>query len=166
MSVVACRITENGYEIAADSITVRGWTQTRGQNAKLVKLFETNGMIIGGVGMAEELSLFRLFVETRRPGAPTNYAILEFISEFSEWKEKRIGTAGVENAYLFGFENKVFTIEGWLVAEVSKYEAIGAGMDYALSALYLGHSARRAVEVAIELSVFCESPVIEFSKTL
>ena len=43
--------------------------------------------------------------------------------------------------------------------------AIGAGMSYALAALYLGHSAERAVETAIELSTMCEAPIIVIEKT-
>ena len=56
MSVVACRVTKEGYEIAADSITVRGHTQTRGQNTSHSKLFEVNDLVVGAVGSAEESS--------------------------------------------------------------------------------------------------------------
>lgn len=35
------------------------------------------------------------------------------------------------------------------------YYAMGAGRDYALAALYLGHDARKAVEVACALDVHC-----------
>lgn len=88
MSVVACKITDNGYEIAADSITVRGITQTKNQTDH-VKLYETNGMVIGGVGSAEENSLMRLFAETHRPSGADEYSILDFLSEFIEWKKKK-----------------------------------------------------------------------------
>lgn len=32
-------------------------------------------------------------------------------------------------------------------------------MDFALAALHLGHTAEEAVEVATELSIYCEKPV-------
>ena len=48
---------------------------------------------------------------------------------------------------------------GWAIGRVADFEAIGAGMDFALAALYLGHSVTEAVETAIELSVYCENPV-------
>ncbi len=35
------------------------------------------------------------------------------------------------------------------------FDAIGAGRDYALAAMYLGHNARRAVEVACALDNTC-----------
>jgi hypothetical protein len=36
-----------------------------------------------------------------------------------------------------------------------EYSAMGSGRDYALAAMYLGHDARRAVEVAIALETGC-----------
>ena len=165
MSVVACKIKEDGYEIAADSITVRGITQTKGQTDH-VKLYETNEMVIGGVGSAEENSLMRLFAETHRPSAADEYSILEFISEFSEWKKRKTdNNAAIRNAFMLGYQGVVFTIEQWHVHKVNSYMAIGAGMSYALAALYLGHSAEKAVETAIELSTVCEAPILVIKKT-
>ncbi len=164
MSVVACRVTENGYEMAADSITVRGYTQTKGQTTDHVKLYETNGMVVGGVGYAEENSLLRLFAETHRPSKPDEYSILEFISEFSEWKKRKTDNAAIKNSFLIGFQGSLFHIEQWHVSKVKSYMAIGAGMDFALAALSLGHNAKEAVETAIELSIYCESPVLVFEK--
>lgn len=166
MSVVACRVTKNGYEIAADSITVRGYTQTKGQTSDHVKLYETNEMVIGTVGTAEENSLFRLFAETHRPSNANEYSILEFISEFSEWKKRKTENGAIKNDYLIGYQGNVFVVEQWLVEKVKSYMAIGAGMSFALAALFLGHSAKEAVETAIELSIYCEAPVLVIEKTL
>lgn len=159
MSVVACRVNESGYEIAADSITVRGYTQSRGKNSSHSKLFEINEIVIGAVGLAEETSLLRLFATTHKPAAANELALLEFFSEFSGWKGKRINNSQIENSYLIGFNNKVFAIHQWFIKEVITYEAIGAGMDFALAALYLGHSAEKSIETAIELSILCEAPI-------
>ncbi len=159
MSVVACRITETGFDIASDSITTRGSTQSRGNNSSHSKLWEHNGLIVGGVGLAEETSLLRLFVQTHMPQSPNELAMLEFLSEFSDWKNKKVGKSGIRNSYLIGYGGKVFYVNDWFVNEVTTYEAIGAGMDYALAALYLGHTAEKAVETAIELSIYCEAPV-------
>ena len=166
MSVVACRITKSGYEISSDSIVVSGHTQTRGQTSSFVKLYETNGMVIGSVGLAEEGSLFRLFCETHRPSRSDEFAILELIAEFSEWKNKKLDNAGIENEYILGYEKNVFCISRWHVEKIKTYCAIGAGMDFALAALYLGHSARKAVETAIELSIYCESPIVTIDKNV
>ena len=40
-----------------------------------------------------------------------------------------------------------------------KFFAVGCGRDFALAAMYLGHSARRAVEVAIALDSGCGNGV-------
>ncbi len=159
MSVVVCKVLENGYEIAADSITVRGWTQSRGKNTSLSKLEEVNDMVIGSVGTAQEGVLFRMFAASRRPTTSDIPGILEFLSDFSDWKNKKIGEKGIDNSYIIGLDGKAFAIEAWLIEEIVTYEAIGAGKNFALAALYLGESAEKAVETAIELSVMCEAPI-------
>ncbi len=159
MSVIACRITETGYQLAADSITVRGHTQTRENNTGLSKLVEVNGLVIGSVGTAQECSLFYLFAKTRRPATASEEGLLEFLSEFADWKKKKTDSGEIENSYLIGFEGKVFSVEEWFIEQVEKHEAIGAGMDFALAALHLGHDARTAVATAIELSIYCEAPI-------
>jgi len=58
----------------------------------------------------------------------------------------------------------VFTAEQWHVHKVNTYMAIGAGMSNAMAALYLGHSAEKAVETAIELSTQCEAPILVINK--
>jgi len=158
MSIVACKISKDGYEIAADSISVRGSTQTK-NNINRSKLVEVNNMVIGSVGLAEESSLLQIFSKTHQPAAATEEGMLEFWGEFSSWKKKRTDQSEIENSYFIGLDGIVFYINHWLIASVASYEAIGAGMDFALAALHLGHSAEDAVATAIELSVYCEAPI-------
>jgi ATP-dependent protease HslVU (ClpYQ) peptidase subunit len=166
MSVVACKILENGYEISADSILVFGSTQEKGEVRKFSKLFEANEVVVGGVGEAEELSLLQLFISTAKPYEETERAVLEFISSFNTWKKERTGSALTDaNEYLLGFRGKSFNICGWNVNQITKFHAIGAGMNFALAALHLGHDTRSAVEVATELSIYCEKPIITIRKT-
>lgn len=52
----------------------------------------------------------------------------------------------------------------------SQFTATGCGRDYALAAMYLGHDARKAVEVACALDIHCGQGIdtlqlAEFSKT-
>lgn len=164
MSVVACKILPDGYEIASDSITIRWWTQSKGENTKFSKLFEVNNMVIGSVGSAEESSLLQLYCKTRKPSAMTEAALLSFMSEFSSWKKDKVGKSGIDNGYLIGYKGKVFSVSGWFIQEVVKYEAIGAGRDFALAALYLGKSCKSAIKAACELSVLCEEPIHVISK--
>ena len=157
MSIVCCRVKEKVIEIAADSITVRGYTQEKGKD-NYSKLCEVNGMIIGSVGLCSENGMLQIFASTRKPAAPSEDAILNFIAEFTEWKKKKTDKYELENHYIIAFEGKVFMINQFWVKEITSYEAIGAGMDYALSALYLGFDVTKAVEVACELSIYCEMP--------
>ena len=139
--------------------------RVRGENTKFSKLFEVNNIVVGCVGKAEESSLLQLYCTTRQPAAANESALLEFMSEFSNWKKDKVGKSDLDNAYLIGYKGKVFSIHGWFIEEVLKYEAIGAGLDFALAALYLDKSAHDAVKVACELSIFCEEPIQVITKT-
>lgn len=159
MSVVAVKVTDKGYTVAADSIAVFGYTQTKGSNIDMVKLKEVNGLVIGGVGYGEEVNLFYLFCETRKPETNSESSLLSFISEFSEWKYKKTGKYYGGNAYIIGYGDKVYDVTGYDINQVTTYWAIGAGMDFALASLHLGHTPEEAVATAIELSVYCENPI-------
>ena len=162
MSVVACRVTSEKIEIASDSISVRGWTQSRNAN-RLSKLKQVNGMIVGGVGSAEEVSLFFLFCSTHKPERADESGLLFFMSEFSSWKKGRTESGKINNSYIIVIEGKAFHVDEYMIDEILQYEAIGAGMDFALAAMYLGNSAERAVDVACELSILCEPPIVSYT---
>ena len=161
MSIVAVKVTDKCIELASDSIMVKGYTQSRSIN-KYSKLIKVNDMFIGSVGTAEESSLLWVFANTRRPEQATEASLLTFLSEFVDWKNSKINKASLENEYIFVIGSKVFQVEHFFIEEVLEYAAIGAGMDYALTALYLGFSVERAVETACELSVYCEKPINYF----
>jgi len=156
MSVVAVRVTKKKITIGADSILVSGWTQ---EKDKLAKLNKANGMIIGDVGDAEEGALFLLFCKTRKPREASVDAIVEFMSEFQDWMNNKTGESKLSNQYILIIEKKAFMIEGFFIKEVTDYTAIGAGMDFALSALYLGKSVKDSIKAACHLSVYCEEPI-------
>jgi len=158
MSVVACKVYKDKIEIASDSITIYGSTQSKDS----AKLFQCNDMTIGGVGLAEETALLRLFSATTKPLSATENSILEFLAAFSTWKKSRVEKSGIENFYILIFGNKAYEVYGWHVKEIDTYGAIGAGMNYALSTLYLGHDVEKAVDVATELSIYCEKPIIKY----
>jgi ATP-dependent protease HslVU (ClpYQ) peptidase subunit len=149
-------VTKNKITIGADSILVSGWTQ---EKDKLAKLNKANGMIIGDVGDAEEGALFLLFCKTRKPREASVDAIVEFMSEFQDWMNNKTGESKLSNQYILIIEKKAFMIEGFFIKEVTDYTAIGAGMDFALSALYLGNSVKDSIKAACHLSVYCEEPI-------
>ena len=156
MSVVAVKVTKNKITIGADSILVSGWTQ---EKDKLAKLNKANGMIIGDVGDAEEGALFLLFCKTRKPREASVDALVEFMSEFQDWMNNKTGESKLSNQYILIIEGKAFMMEGFFIKEVTDYTAIGAGMDFALSALYLGNSVKESIKAACHLSVYCEEPI-------
>lgn len=160
MSVVACKITKAGFEMASDSITVRGNVQDKANRTNTVKLFAGNGLMMGSVGWAKESSLMLIFSSNHRPAGSTEKDVIEFLHEFAIWKNEKTGEYSIENDYLIGFNSKVFYVSNWFVSQVKKYEAIGAGESFALAVLHNGGSVQKAVETAIELSVYCEPPIV------
>jgi ATP-dependent protease HslVU (ClpYQ) peptidase subunit len=156
MSVVAVKVTKNKITIGADSILVSGWTQ---EKDKLAKLTEVNDMVVGTAGSAQEGGLFTVFCKTRKPREASVEGMIEFMSEFQDWMNKKIGEVKINNHYILVFEGKVFLMEGFYIKEVTDYTAIGAGMDFALAALYLGNSVKESIKAACHLSVLCEEPI-------
>lgn len=156
MSIVACKVYKDKIEIGADSIKVRYPTQQKNKNIKLCKI---NDMIIGSSGTVEEIALFRNYCMSHKILKANERFVFEFMCEFAEWKKKKIDKYDIENSYIIVFLGKAFHIHGFLIEEIKTYEAIGAGLDYALSVMYLGHDVEKAVETACELSVYCEKPI-------
>ena len=156
MSVVAVKVTDKEIIVGADSIIAYGWTQ---EKDKLAKLEEVNGMIIGSVGLAQEGALFRVFCRTRKPRSCDDEAMIDFMSDFQDWMRNKIDATELENDYIFVFEKKAFLINGFYIKEITDYTAIGAGMDFALSALYLNNTVEESVKASCHLSVYCEEPI-------
>ena len=98
MSVVAAKVYNNRIVMAADSILVKGWSKST--NGNFAKINQINGMIVGGTGYAKELSLLWHFMRTHKPDGNTDKDILEYIVEFSKWKNDLIGESGIVNNYL------------------------------------------------------------------
>lgn len=161
MSVVAARVYKDKIVMAADSIVVRGWSKRTDHD--IVKINEINGMIVGGTGYAQELSLMWQYMATHKPASAAEKDVLNFIVEFSKWKRDLIGNGSVDNTYLMAYDGHLFQIEDMLVYEVSEYSAVGAGQDFSNAVLYLGNSPRDAVKVACELSCFVAEPIIEYT---
>ncbi len=158
MSVVAVRKEKNKITIGADSIRITGWgTQ---EKDKLAKLFRVNDhMVVGTVGLSAIHSLFREFLTNHSPKTNTEYGWTSLISEFANYLNDLKNAPKLEtSAFIVVYEGRVFFIDGYFVREINDYYAIGAGMDYALAALYLGADVKRAIETACHLSIFCEKP--------
>ena len=161
MSVVAARVYNDRIVMAADSIVVRGWSKDTKRDFS--KINEINGMIVGSVGSAEEGSLFQNFMRTHKPDSATEKDVLSFVIEFSNYKRGLTGDYKMSNDYLLAVTGHLFFIHNMLVYEIKEYGAIGAGEDFANAALYLGHSASEAVDVACNLCCMVSEPIIEYA---
>jgi ATP-dependent protease HslVU (ClpYQ) peptidase subunit len=156
MSVVAVRVEKDKITIGADSILVNGYTQEKDKQAKL---FQNEWMVVGDVGEAQEGALFQIFSKTRKPREASNDGITEYLFDFFQWKREKTESTELVNSYIIVFGGKAFNVEGFYVKEITDYMAIGAGMDFALAALYLGSSVKDAIKTACHLSILCEEPI-------
>ncbi len=159
MSVVATKVTDKEIVMVADSQLTNGMTAERRENAKI---FQVNGLTVGGVGYARDIVLFRVFCETHTPKAPTDDDLLTFMSEFDEWMRKRTNNVSCESWFHIVYKEKAFTFADFGIAEITNYHALGSGRDYALSCLYLGETPERAVEAACDLNIYCQPPINVF----
>lgn len=153
MSVVAVKVYKDKIEISADTIGLRGNTKEQ-----VCKLTEINNMIIGSCGYIREFGLLNIFAKTHQPADATEKDIIDFMYEFCKWKQSYLDFES-DNSYIMIYKSKVFYIGGFEVLEVKDFSAIGAGRDFALAALYLGHSAKEAVKVTCKLSNLVSEPI-------
>lgn len=163
MSVVSVRVKDDEIVVGSDSILVTGFTQEKDKQAKLNKV---NDMVIADVGDAQEGALFLVFCRTRKPRECSVDGLVDFMSDFQDWLNVKTGESTLNNQYIIVFEGKAFMMEGFFIKEVTEYTSIGAGMDFSLSALYLGHSVYESIKSACHLSIYCEEPIniIKISK--
>jgi hypothetical protein len=159
VSVLACKIYDDGFVMGSDSITCRGEFMDVGRELKFTKMFEVNDTVVGSSGTAEEIAMLRLFMETHKISEVSEKAVFNFINEFVSWKNVKTSKFCLDNWYLIGMENKVYYIENFFVSEVKEHTAIGAGFEYALTALYLGHDVYDSLAAAAELSIWCSQPI-------
>lgn len=159
MSVVCGKVCRDKIVMCADSIVVRGWSKEP-TNKNFTKMDRINGMIIGGVGYAQETSLLYQFAKTHQPLEATDRSVLDFIVEFCKYQSGLTNCFGINNDYLIAFQGKLFSVENMFVREIKDYFSIGAGADFSNSALFLGHTPQEAVKTACALSCMVAEPLI------
>lgn len=162
MSVVACKILKDRIEVCADSIIIsRGANEQN--NLKGEKIWASDEMIVGSSGSLSEALLFELFCKTHKPSSPESRDILEFLGVFADWLKKKTDKWSIGNSYIFAFQGRVYHFYGFNFSEINTFDAIGAGCDYAIAAMHLGHSTKEAIKVACAISVYCSEPIIGYS---
>lgn len=156
MSVVAVKLYPDKITIAADSIIIKD--DLKRTNFK--KLYKFGDLIVAGCGSAEELCLFFEFAKREEPASIDIQGIQDYMTKFSDMLETCLGDKKINNDYIIIYKGRVFEVEGMFVQEVTNYTAIGEGEPYALSALYLGHTAKDAVRAACKFSCFVSEPIV------
>lgn len=161
MSIVTVKVSPTGYRIAADSATLWGQTVKSDDTAKLIY---TNDMHVGCSGYADEIGLFQVYCATHKPEGARRSDVLAFLAEFGKWKKARVDNGTINLHYILGLPSCVYYGAGLDAILITNFAAVGSGMNYALAAMSLGKSAKRAVKVAVELNAFCGPPVVSFKR--
>lgn len=161
MSVVVVKNYKDKIVVASDSIAVIGWSKVPSAENKFAKMQKINDMIIGGVGNAEETSLFFHYMKTHTIESVDEKSVLDFILEFRRWKQDLTGNNSFNNNYILAFKGKCFYVNGVLVIPIDDYYAIGAGADYANGAMYMGATPVEAVKASCVLCAMVAEPIIQ-----
>ena len=143
-------ITYKDGIMAADSMYQRGPMPYR----SIKKIIETDDLVIGGAGDADDRALMEILRPIKDP------------SELPTVAKLRELEADSQHLVIFRKLGKVYLIgsdedgkRGWVVELKEKYYAIGSGEKVALGAMYMGSSAKEAVEAAIKHIDSCGPPV-------
>lgn len=161
MSVVAIKkIKPHQFEVAADSQVTAGMTLDKDKSSKLWKVGD---MVAGATGKASLGGIFREYIENHKPKTNNEYGWITFMADFIKYAQNLDGAfALTDNEFMVAWKGKAYHLVGTYVKEVTTFDAIGAGDDYAKAAMYLGHSAREAVGVSCALNIYCEKPIKSF----
>ena len=101
-----------------------------------------------------------LYCRNHKPVDASVEYVIDFLVEFEVWARSKDDGFRIDNQYLIGYKNSLFrTYERIQVFEVKEFDAIGAGEEYAKTALHLGKTPEESVAIACELSVWCHLPV-------
>lgn len=160
MTVIAARKYSDRIEFSADASTTSGSTKITDRTIQSSKLFHQNDLTIGLTGNVAEGSLLYIFSRNHKPSSSSLIGIIDFLFEFEGWVRSRDSNFNICNHYLIAFEEKLFrSYSRFDVFEVSEFDAIGAGEDFAMTAMHLEKSPSEAVEIACNLSVWCSKPI-------
>ena len=156
MSVIAVKVEKDKITVAADSIIIKDDLK----RTNFRKVYKFDDIIVAGAGSAQELALFFEYAKTNKPSGANVSAIQNYMAGFLSMRETCLDEHKIDNDYIIVYKGHAYEVEGFLVQEITEYTAIGEGEAYALSALYLGHTAIEAVEAACHFSCFVSEPIM------
>ncbi len=117
-------------------------------------------MIMGTAGSCSIGALLREYLENHQPKTNTEHGWVALIADFAKYASGiDSNLKAADNEFLVIWRGRSFFIHNFYVLEVKDFYAIGAGRDFAFAALYLKNDVKKAIEIACELSTFCEKPI-------
>lgn len=164
MTVIAARKYADRIDFAADSQTNCGDSRVTSKQHSTQKIWQYNGLTVGGAGSAAESQLFRFFCRSHKPAGCGALEIMDLMWEFREWVSKKSESVDFDNQYLIAFGDRLFEVGSDVeVFEVPEFAAVGSGGQIAVTAMHLGRDPIIACETAIEIDCFCGPPVVQLS---
>lgn len=82
--------------------------------------------------------------------------------KFRDFIKDKTGSYDLESDFIIINKGKAFRYFYEYVSEITDYETIGSGRDFAATALYFGKTTHEAVKVACDLTIYCGEPVITY----
>ena len=169
MSVIAVKITPHEIVMGADTQTTYGSNKIL--DSYYGKIFDINGVYLGGVGTAYENQFLRRFLEEKR--LPKNFEekdfnnlMVDFHSFLSE--KSKDNNTNIANAYIMVHNNKAFIFDNWLIREIQDFESIGSGGETARTAYevfkQLGQDPdlETILKVSCKVDLYCHEPLTIF----
>jgi ATP-dependent protease HslVU (ClpYQ) peptidase subunit len=166
MTVIAARKYHDKIVMAADSFIGNDEVNYNHQ-CSTPKMFDTGECVIGLTGSADDASLLRIFSKTHKLGDRVDQSrVMDWLMEYAEWKKSKVGEWGFKSWILLAHKSGLYVCYGISCHEVDEFASIGAGQDFANTALYLGKSPSEAAKIACRISNKCAEPVTEMEVCL
>jgi len=161
VTTIAGTITEDKIVLSSDSRTSGGWSYKRiDSNMNFGKLVKGPDFILAWSGDCSESTLMELFCKDHSIGSGGKLRVIEWLLEFAEWKEGKCDSGQkISNHYLLGHKSGLYQIQGTAVYEMQGFATAGSGGEFAFTALYLGKSLKKAMEVSCELDPYSDLPI-------
>lgn len=160
MTVLALKHYEDRIEIATDSGIFYGDYEKENNCIKI--LHPQDDIHFASCGPMSEGNLFELYSMTRKPEINNRHGILKYFGDFLQWKKKLTDNFKHEGDYFFIFGQKPYQIwRGLNIEDIEEgeFRTLGAGMQEAKCAMYLGKSPKEAVELCLELNCYVSGSV-------
>ncbi|MBK68003.1 MAG: hypothetical protein CMP22_07740 [Rickettsiales bacterium] len=165
MTVVAVKKQNGIVSIASDDATTSGYTTiSNADNKSFTKLKQIGKYTIAGSGLTSITSLLFMYAKTHLIRENSEEGVLDWFKGFLDWRKEKTGEYGISsNNFIIVWDNKIYEFQDFQVTEIRENYAIGSGRDFALAAMYMGASAKKAVECAINFDSYCSAPVHFFN---